>query len=47
MLVHANLIVATNNNIAGIEKSLMDTAKLVFEKDGLKDLILPDPLVKT
>ncbi|MHA1481676.1 MAG: Ni/Fe hydrogenase subunit alpha, partial [Candidatus Thorarchaeota archaeon] len=47
MLVHANLIVATNNNIAGIEKSLMDTAKLVFEQDGLKDLKLPDPMVKT
>lgn len=47
MLVHANLIVATNNNMAGIELSLMDAAKFVFEQDGLKDLILPDPLVKT
>ncbi|MHA1928455.1 MAG: Ni/Fe hydrogenase subunit alpha [Candidatus Thorarchaeota archaeon] len=47
MLVHANLIVATNNNIAGIEKSLIDAAKFVFEQDGLKDLKLPDPMVKT
>ncbi len=47
MLVHANLIVATNNNMAGIELSLLDAAKFVFEQDGLKDLILPDPLVKT
>ncbi|NHJ15036.1 MAG: Ni/Fe hydrogenase subunit alpha [Candidatus Thorarchaeota archaeon] len=46
ILTHANLVVATNNNIAGIEKSLMDAAKLIFEQDGLKDLKLPDPLVK-
>ncbi len=47
MLVRANLIVATNNNIAGIEKSLMDAARFVFEQDGLKELSLPEPLVKT
>lgn len=46
ILTHANLIVATNNNIAGIEKSLIDAAKLIFEQDGLKDLKLPDPMVK-
>ncbi|MFO7835525.1 MAG: Ni/Fe hydrogenase subunit alpha [Candidatus Thorarchaeota archaeon] len=43
----ANLIVATNNNIAGIEKSLMDAAKLIFEEEGHKDLKLPDPMVET
>ncbi len=43
----ANLIVATNNNIAGIEKSLMDAARFVFEQKGHKELKLPDPLVKT
>ncbi|MHA2264145.1 MAG: Ni/Fe hydrogenase subunit alpha, partial [Candidatus Thorarchaeota archaeon] len=46
MLVKANLIVATNNNIAGIEKSLMDTAKQVFEQKAHESLKLPDPLVK-
>jgi len=43
----ANLIVATNNNIAGIEKSLMDAAKLIFEEEGHKNLELPDPMVET
>ncbi|MBS3795536.1 MAG: Ni/Fe hydrogenase subunit alpha [Candidatus Thorarchaeota archaeon] len=43
----ANLIVATNNNIAGIEKSLMDAAKLIFEEEGHKGLELPDPMVET
>jgi F420-non-reducing hydrogenase large subunit len=43
----ANLIVATNNNIAGIEKSLMDAAKLIFEEEGHKGLDLPDPMVET
>ncbi len=46
IIVKANLIVATNNNIAGIEKSLLDAAKFVFEQQGHKDLKLPDPLVK-
>jgi F420-non-reducing hydrogenase large subunit len=47
MLVKANLIVATNNNIAGIEKSLMVAAKQVFEDKAHEDLDLPEPLVKT
>ncbi len=47
MLVKANLIVATNNNIAGIEKSLMTAAKQIFEDKALDTLKLPDPLVKT
>jgi F420-non-reducing hydrogenase large subunit len=46
ILTHANLVVATNNNIAGIEKSLMDAAKFILEEDGLKKLNLPEPLVK-
>ncbi len=45
-IVRANLIVATNNNIAGIEKSLMDAARFIFEQQGHKDLKLPDPIVK-
>ncbi|MGY5871841.1 MAG: Ni/Fe hydrogenase subunit alpha [Candidatus Thorarchaeota archaeon] len=47
MLVKANLIVATNNNIAGIEKSLMVAAKQVFEDKVHESLKLPDPMVKT
>jgi F420-non-reducing hydrogenase large subunit len=47
MLVKANLIVATNNNIAGIEKSLMVAAKQIFEDKALDGLKLPDPMVKT
>ena len=47
MLVKANLIVATNNNIAGIEKSLMVAAKQIFEDKAHESLKLPEPLVKT
>jgi F420-non-reducing hydrogenase large subunit len=47
MVVKANLIVATNNNVAGIEKSLMDAAKLIFEQKAHESLKLPDPMVKT
>jgi F420-non-reducing hydrogenase large subunit len=47
MLTKANLIVATNNNIAGIEKSLMVAAKQVFEEKAHESLKLPEPLVKT
>jgi F420-non-reducing hydrogenase large subunit len=47
MLMKANLIVATNNNIAGIEKSLMDAAKQIFEDKAHESLKLPDPMVKT
>lgn len=47
IVTKANIIVATNHNIGGIEKSLMDAAKLIFEQDGLKKLKLPQPLVKT
>jgi F420-non-reducing hydrogenase large subunit len=47
MLTKANLIVATNNNIAGIEKSLMDAAKQIFEDKAHESLKLPDPMVKT
>jgi F420-non-reducing hydrogenase large subunit len=41
-----NLLVATNHNIAGIEKSLMHTAKQVFEQKALDELKLPDPWIK-
>ncbi len=42
----ANLMVATNHNIAGIEKSLMHTAKQVFEDKALEGLKLPEPWIK-
>ncbi|MFW9987620.1 MAG: Ni/Fe hydrogenase subunit alpha [Candidatus Odinarchaeota archaeon] len=41
-----NLLVATNHNIAGIEKSLMHVAKQVFEDKALEGLKLPDPWIK-
>ncbi len=41
-----NLLVATNHNIAGIEKSLMHVAKQVFEDKALDGLKLPDPWIK-
>jgi len=42
----ANMLVATNHNIAGIEKSLMHVAKQVFEDKALESLKLPDPWIK-
>ncbi len=42
----ANLLVATNFNIAGIEKTLMHVAKQVFEDKALDGLKLPDPWIK-
>ncbi|MHA2425958.1 MAG: Ni/Fe hydrogenase subunit alpha, partial [Candidatus Thorarchaeota archaeon] len=47
VLTHANIIVATNHNMGGIEKSLMTAAKQIFEDNALDSLELPDPLVKT
>ncbi len=41
-----NLLVATNHNIAGIEKSLMHVAKQIFEDKALDGLKLPDPWIK-
>jgi F420-non-reducing hydrogenase large subunit len=46
MLTNANLVVATNNNIAGIEKSLMVAAKQIFEDKAHESLKLPEPMVK-
>jgi F420-non-reducing hydrogenase large subunit len=46
MLTNANLVVATNNNIAGIEKSLMTAAKQIFEDKAHESLKLPEPMVK-
>jgi len=42
----ANMLVATNHNIAGIEKTLMHVAKQVFEDKVLEGLKLPDPWIK-
>jgi F420-non-reducing hydrogenase large subunit len=46
MCEKCNLMVATNHNIAGIEKSLMHVAKQVFEDNALDGLDLPDPWIK-
>jgi F420-non-reducing hydrogenase large subunit len=42
----ANLLVATNHNIGGIEKTLMHVAKQVFEDKALETLKLPQPWIK-
>ena len=42
----ANLLVATNHNIAGIEKTLLHVAKQVFEDKALDGIKLPDPWIK-
>jgi len=42
----ANLLVATNHNIAGIEKTLMHVAKQIFEDKALDKLKFPDPWIK-
>ncbi|MFW9880124.1 MAG: Ni/Fe hydrogenase subunit alpha [Candidatus Thorarchaeota archaeon] len=42
----ANLLVATNHNIAGIEKTLMHVAKQVFEDKALDGLSLPKPWIE-
>ncbi len=41
-----NLLVATNHNIAGIEKTLMHVAKQVFEDKALDKIKLPAPWIK-
>jgi len=41
-----NMLVGTNHNIAGIEKSLMHVAKQVFEDKLLDGLKLPEPWIK-
>ncbi len=41
-----NLLVATNHNIAGIEKSVEQVAKAVLEGNLLKSLKLPTPMLK-
>ncbi len=42
----ANLIVATNNNIAAVEKSMLVAAKQVFEEKIHEKLKLPEPWFK-
>jgi F420-non-reducing hydrogenase large subunit len=46
IITKANLLVATNHNIGGIEKTLKQVAKQVFEQNVLKDLKLPEPMIK-
>jgi F420-non-reducing hydrogenase large subunit len=45
IITKTNLVVATNNNIGGIEKSLMDAAKAIFEDKAHESLKLPDPMI--
>ncbi|MHA1145398.1 MAG: Ni/Fe hydrogenase subunit alpha [Candidatus Helarchaeota archaeon] len=46
IVTKANLVVATNNNIAGIQKSLLHVAKQVFEDKAHESLKLPEPMIK-
>jgi coenzyme F420-reducing hydrogenase alpha subunit len=41
-----NILVATNHNIAGIEKNLKHAAKQIFEEGVLDKIKLPDPILK-
>ncbi len=41
-----NLIVSTNHNIAGIEKSILYTAKQVLDEKILDSIKLPEPVIK-
>ncbi len=41
-----NLLVATNHNIAGIEKSVKHAAKQIFEEDILSKIKFPEPMLK-
>jgi F420-non-reducing hydrogenase large subunit len=41
-----NLLVATNHNVAGIEKSVEQVAKAVLEGNLLKSIKLPTPMLK-
>ncbi|MFW9920603.1 MAG: Ni/Fe hydrogenase subunit alpha [Candidatus Thorarchaeota archaeon] len=45
IITKANMVVATNNNIAGVEQSLLKTAKQIFEDKALDDLKLPEPMI--
>ncbi|TFG17277.1 MAG: Ni/Fe hydrogenase subunit alpha [Promethearchaeota archaeon] len=42
----ANLLVATNHNLGGIDKLVTHVAKQVVEQDALSKIKLPDPWVK-
>jgi F420-non-reducing hydrogenase large subunit len=46
VITKANLLVATNHNIGGIEKTLQAVAKQIFEQNALKDITLPEPMIK-
>jgi F420-non-reducing hydrogenase large subunit len=41
-----NILVATNHNLAGIEKSLKAAAKQIFEDNILTKIKLPEPMLK-
>jgi F420-non-reducing hydrogenase large subunit len=41
-----NLLVATNHNVAGIEKSVEQVARAVLEGGLLDNLTLPEPMLK-
>ncbi len=46
IITKANLIVATNQNMGGIELTLKAVAKQIYEQNALKDIKLPEPMLK-
>ena len=46
IVTRVNLIVGTNNNIGGIEKSLFEAARQIFEQKAHESLKLPEPMIK-
>lgn len=45
IITKVNMVVATNNNIAGLEQSVLKTAQQIFEDKALDDLKLPEPMI--
>jgi len=45
IITKVNMIVATNNNIGGIEKSLMVAAKQILEQKAHESLKFPEPMI--
>jgi F420-non-reducing hydrogenase large subunit len=46
IITKANMLVATNHNIGGIELTLKSVAKQIYEQNVLKDIKLPEPMCK-
>ena len=45
IITKVNMVVATNNNIGGLELSLKDAAKQIFNQKARESLELPEPMI--